>query len=474
MLFNGHGDVVQTAAADGTVENSYDYDIFGNATLTIEKYTNGIRYGSEYFDNETGLYYLRARYYDSYQGRFISEDSFLGNEEDPLSLNLYTYCGNDPIMNSDPSGHQWRSEDGNSTSSSNSSGASSSYLLVGSTGSSVVDLQTKLKAAGISVSVDGDFGPATKAAVMQYQQSHGLTVDGIVGNQTMTSLNAANYINSNPSIPVAVTQSIQSAADKTSTGSLQSAAPTVPVKSSDNNRPAPKPVVYGPPAPQVTSKPSSANNNDDGQAHGVLAALGNAISTRINNAVSTYVNAISNDYLKNVGQQGYDGTIYVTDAQLKQANALGFVSAVAASDAMIGASSSLLPKSGDSVIFGTGSGNVTGTTSGGRLGNAATRAQNEQIANYLKANGYKITGGGGELPEEYLPGINGARKGSNYLDITAEKNGQTIRINTVDTYKNGLPTTREQNAANLIKFKTQDVILIPKGAGLGNLPNIIQ
>ncbi len=105
FLYNGHGDVVQTTDEAGTVQNQYDYDIWGNPTLTVETASNAIRYAGEFFDNETGLYYLRARYYDSYTGRFTSEDSYWGEEENPLSLNRYTYCENDPIQYVDPSGH---------------------------------------------------------------------------------------------------------------------------------------------------------------------------------------------------------------------------------------------------------------------------------------------------------------------------------------------------------------------------------
>lgn len=57
-----------------------------------------------YFDKETGTIYLRARNYDARIGRFITEDSFRGNTNDPLSLNLYTYCTNNPVMYWDPSG----------------------------------------------------------------------------------------------------------------------------------------------------------------------------------------------------------------------------------------------------------------------------------------------------------------------------------------------------------------------------------
>lgn len=114
-------------------------------------------------------------------------------------------------------------------------------------------------------------------------------------------------------------------------------------------------------------------------------------------------------------------------------------------------------------------------TSGGRLGSPAVRAQNTAIGDYLNSLGYTITGGGGRMAEEYLPGPGPGTKGSNFVDITAEKDGVTIRINTVDVRADGVtPTTREQQAAKSIDAKTGGkIILIPKGAGLGNLPNIL-
>ena len=64
---------------------------------------------------------------------------------------------------------------------------------------------------------------------------------------------------------------------------------------------------------------------------------------------------------------------------------------------------------------------------------------------------------------------------SNYADITATKNGQKIRINTVDVYKNGELTKREAAAAESIKSNTgEEIITIPKGSGLGDLPNILK
>ena len=105
FMYNDHGDVVQTVTASGEVLNQYDYDIWGNPTLTVETEECSIRYAGEYLDRESGLYYLRARYYNSYTGRFMSEDSYWGEDGNPLSLNRYTYCGNDPIMFVDPTGH---------------------------------------------------------------------------------------------------------------------------------------------------------------------------------------------------------------------------------------------------------------------------------------------------------------------------------------------------------------------------------
>ena len=58
-----------------------------------------------YYDSETQNYYLQSRYYNPEIARFISEDIYRGNPEDPLSLNYYTYCNNNPLRYNDPDGH---------------------------------------------------------------------------------------------------------------------------------------------------------------------------------------------------------------------------------------------------------------------------------------------------------------------------------------------------------------------------------
>ena len=104
-LFDAHGNVVQMVDQNGNIVNNYTYDEWGNTKSQTEGIENPFKYCGEYFDKETGLYYLRARYYDPTIGRFISEDSEWGKDNDPLSLNLYTYCQNDPVRYMDPSGH---------------------------------------------------------------------------------------------------------------------------------------------------------------------------------------------------------------------------------------------------------------------------------------------------------------------------------------------------------------------------------
>ena len=62
-------------------------------------------------------------------------------------------------------------------------------LTEGDTGPAVQTLQTRLNVWGATLTVDGNFGPATLAAVKAFQAAQKLTVDGIVGPQTWSALN---------------------------------------------------------------------------------------------------------------------------------------------------------------------------------------------------------------------------------------------------------------------------------------------
>jgi RHS repeat-associated protein len=104
-MYNGHGDVTALIDAAGNIQAAYYYDAFGNIIETTGTADNPYKYAGYVYDEETKYYYLNARYYDPLNARFISEDSYRGDPNDPLSLNLYTYCHNNPIKYYDPTGH---------------------------------------------------------------------------------------------------------------------------------------------------------------------------------------------------------------------------------------------------------------------------------------------------------------------------------------------------------------------------------
>lgn len=77
------------------------YDEYGNLSSDTVGGGEPYRFAGRRFDNETGLYYYRARYYASSVGRFMQMDS-IGSQDD---LNVYAYVGNDPLDRTDPSGN---------------------------------------------------------------------------------------------------------------------------------------------------------------------------------------------------------------------------------------------------------------------------------------------------------------------------------------------------------------------------------
>jgi RHS repeat-associated protein len=82
--------------------NKYAYDEFGNVLNSQEAVTNPFKYVGQFgvMDEGNGLLHMRARYYDTGVGRFISKDpiGYWGG------INPYAYVANNPINFSDPSG----------------------------------------------------------------------------------------------------------------------------------------------------------------------------------------------------------------------------------------------------------------------------------------------------------------------------------------------------------------------------------
>lgn len=91
-----------TAVIDGTRTPlaTYTYDAFGKRVNVGGQLTNSFQYTGREWDQETGLYYYRARYFDPQTGRFVSEDPILLQ----VLENGYSYAWNEPSTYSDPSG----------------------------------------------------------------------------------------------------------------------------------------------------------------------------------------------------------------------------------------------------------------------------------------------------------------------------------------------------------------------------------
>ena len=108
---NSRGDVIALYNSAGTKICTYSYDAYGKLLNTslfsntsidrIASNFNPLRYRSYVYDRETGLYYLQTRYYDPTTCRFVNEDNNFSN------INLFMYCGNNPIVYFDPTGESY-------------------------------------------------------------------------------------------------------------------------------------------------------------------------------------------------------------------------------------------------------------------------------------------------------------------------------------------------------------------------------
>ena len=173
---NYRGDVerVQRGSySNGRYNNRYAYDAFGNySEETDSPKKNPFRYSGEYTDDETGLIYLRNRYYDPAIGRFITEDPAKDG------LNWYAYCSNNPVNLIDPLGLFDYND---------RLGPSKKYST------DVKVMQNELAWLGYySGDIDGYFGQKTLDAVNAYKNAMGLGNTGadwgIVGKQTWESM----------------------------------------------------------------------------------------------------------------------------------------------------------------------------------------------------------------------------------------------------------------------------------------------
>lgn len=114
FLSDGLGSTLAMVAGDGTLVQSYSYDVYGTPTAGTNRHPAEYNFAGQQTD-PTNLQYLRARYFDPASGRFLSRDPSPQALSDILGRPSYVYAGGNPASVSDPSGLCGLDEAGNCT-----------------------------------------------------------------------------------------------------------------------------------------------------------------------------------------------------------------------------------------------------------------------------------------------------------------------------------------------------------------------
>ena len=97
------GSVRLVATTSVTITFSSNYVPYGSNYAMVGKEV--FMYTGKMYDSSTGLYYYEARFYDDNIGRFITQDAYAGDRNDPMTMNLYAYTRDNPERYTDPTGH---------------------------------------------------------------------------------------------------------------------------------------------------------------------------------------------------------------------------------------------------------------------------------------------------------------------------------------------------------------------------------
>ena len=106
FLPDAQGSTRNLTDATGAVTDTYRYTAYGELyDQSGLSTTNNYRYTGQQYDSLTGLYSLRARYYDPGTGRFLTRDTWPLDTFNPVELNRYQYGMSNPVTFGDPSGY---------------------------------------------------------------------------------------------------------------------------------------------------------------------------------------------------------------------------------------------------------------------------------------------------------------------------------------------------------------------------------
>ncbi|HUT23307.1 MAG TPA: RHS repeat-associated core domain-containing protein [Sumerlaeia bacterium] len=102
--YDHRGNVVAVTDSSGDIQYGYQYDAFGNIMFSFDEGaaaapTDDILFTGKDLDEDTGLYYFNARWYDAGDGRFVSQGPLTPNKEMP-----YLICDDNPVNSADPTG----------------------------------------------------------------------------------------------------------------------------------------------------------------------------------------------------------------------------------------------------------------------------------------------------------------------------------------------------------------------------------
>ena len=146
-ICNAQGDVVKLVSDSGATIAAYSYDAWGTL-LSIQgesngdafiAYANPLRYRGYYYDTETGFYYLQSRYYDPIVKRFLNADSYASTGQGFLGFNMFAYCGNNPVKNTDPTGETILPDSRATIEEQNLLVAAIDYLMTSNTGAALIN-----------------------------------------------------------------------------------------------------------------------------------------------------------------------------------------------------------------------------------------------------------------------------------------------------------------------------------------------